>query len=79
METISMGGRPVAGFAVGEIGLAGEGAPPGTVSPRYAALMTGAAAGLLAHALDAPLWGDIAVGVVAAVVTKASIDKAASA
>jgi len=75
-ETVSLGGRPVAGFALGDSVAT---TPSGTVSPRYAALMTGAAAGLLAHTLRAPLWADVLVGAAAAVATKASIDRAAAA
>lgn len=47
------------------------------VSPAFAALMTGAAAGLLAHVLRAPVWGSIAAGVGAALVTHVGIDQAA--
>ena len=79
METISFGGQQVAGFALGQSPPVGVGADtPYVATPRYAALMTGAAAGLLAHTLDAPLWGDIVVGVVAAVATKVAIDKTAT-
>ena len=47
------------------------------VSPAFAALMTGAAAGLLAHVLHAPMWGSIAAGVGAALVTHVGIDQTA--
>ena len=73
MERIALGGRQVQGFALGQptgVGV-GEG---GVVSPRYASLMTGAAAGLLVYVLSAPVWLAIVAGAGAAVVTKASID-----
>lgn len=47
------------------------------VSPVFAALMTGAAAGLLAHVLHAPMWGSIVVGAGAALVTHVGIDQTA--
>ena len=62
------------GFALGQPVGVGDG---GAVSPRYASLMTGAAAGLLAYVLDAPVWGSILVGAGAAVATKVVIDRAA--
>ncbi len=58
----------------GPVGLAGVDV---RVSPAFAALMTGAAAGLLAHVLHAPTWGSIAVGVGAALVTHVGIDQTA--
>jgi hypothetical protein len=54
-----------------EVGLAGPGA-----SPVYAAVMTGAAAGLLATVLRAPLWGAILAGAGAAFVTHVGIERA---
>ena len=72
METISLGGRPAAGFALGQPVGVGEG---GVVSPRYASVMTGAAAGLFAYVLHAPVWGAVVVGAGAAIITKASIDR----
>jgi len=48
-----------------------------SVSPAFAALTTGAAAGLLAHVLHAPMWGSILVGAGAALFTHVGIDRAA--
>jgi hypothetical protein len=64
-------------------GMLGESASTGLagvdirVSPVFASLMTGAAAGLLAHVLHAPMWGAIVTGVGAALVTHVGIDKTA--
>lgn len=72
--------RPCASQQAGAL----NGAPSGDlagvdirVSPAFAALMTGAAAGLLAHVLHAPMWGSIAAGVGAALVTHVGIDQTA--
>jgi hypothetical protein len=64
--------------ALGEpsLGLAGVNV---SVSPAFAALTTGAAAGLLAHVLHAPMWGSILVGAGAALFTHVGIDRAATA
>jgi hypothetical protein len=75
METISFGGRTVRGFALGDA----SGAPSPGASPVFAAVMTGATAGLLAYVLKAPLWGSIVAGSGAAFVTKWGIDRAAGA
>ena len=48
----------------------------GTASTTYAAVMTGAAAGLLVHALKGPTWGAIASAAGAALFTKFAIDRA---
>ena len=73
MESISLGGRPIAGFALADqIGVGADSA-----SPKYAALMTGAAAGLFVYVLKAPVWGAIVVGSLAAITTKYAIDQAA--
>jgi hypothetical protein len=75
MEHISLGGRPVAGFASGQLGQPiGLGAP-GPVT--YAALMTGAAAGLLVYVLKGPVWGAIVAGSAVAMATKYTIESAA--
>lgn len=74
MEYVSLGGRQVPGFALGQPAGVVE---TGVVSSRYAALMTGAAAGLLTYVLDAPVWGAVAVGAGAALITKVSIDRTA--
>jgi hypothetical protein len=75
MENISIGGRPMPGFALGEpVGVGQD----GVASSKYAALMTGAATGLLVYVLQAPVWGAVLAGAAAAVVTKASIDRAAA-
>ena len=78
METISFGGRSVAGFGLGAPA-SGASAWYGVVaSPAYASLMSGAAAGLLAYTLRAPVWGAVLIGTAGAVATKIGIDKAAS-
>ena len=61
------GRRPAVGVSDAPIG----------ASPVFAAVMTGAAAGLLAHVLKAPTWGAIAAGVGGALLTKVGIDRAA--
>lgn len=43
----------------------------------YAALMTGAAAELLAYVLDAPVWGSVLIGSGTALATKVSLDRTA--
>ena len=73
MESISLGGRQVSGFALGQQVGVGE---DGVASSKYAALMTGAAAGLLVYVLDAPVWGAVVAGAATALVTKVSIDRA---
>jgi hypothetical protein len=72
VESVSLSGRPAAGFGVGQL------ADPltGTASTTYAAVMTGAAAGLLVHALKGPTWGAIASAAGAALFTKFAIDRA---
>lgn len=75
MERISLGGRPAAGFALGQpIGSSDSGG----VSPTYAAVMTGAAAGLLVYVLRAPTWGAVLAGAGTALVTKVGIERAAA-
>ena len=74
METISLGNRPVPGFALGQPVGVGDG---GVVTPTYAAMMTGAAAGLLTYVLNAPVWGAVVVGALVATTTKYGIDRAA--
>ena len=76
METVSIGGRRTCGFALERSGVS-DGPAPVTATPAIAAVAAGAAAGLLAHTLRAPLWGAIAAGCGAALVTKVGIDKAA--
>ena len=46
-------------------------------SPRYASVMTGAAVGLLAYVLQAPLWASILLGAGGAITTKYVIDQSA--
>jgi len=53
------------------VGVAGPGA-----SPVFAAVMTGAAVGLFAHVVRAPLWGAIVAGAAAAFVTHVGIERA---
>lgn len=62
------------GFALGQPVGVGE---AGFVSPTYAAVMTGAAAGLLTYVLNAPVWGAIVVGALVATTTKYGIDRTA--
>lgn len=75
MESVSLGGRPVAGFGIGQP--VGVGDVSVGVSPAYAAVMTGAAAGLLAYVLRAPTWGAVLSGAGAALVTMVGIERAA--
>jgi hypothetical protein len=72
METISRGGRPVAGF----VGAATTSSPG--VSPAYAAIATGATVGLLAYVLKAPAGWAVLIGSAGALVTKVGIDAAAA-
>lgn len=51
-------------------------AQAGGGSMLYAELMTGAAVGLLAHILRAPLWGAVVAGAGAALMTRIGIDRA---
>ena len=75
-----MGGRAVAGFALGQpVGLVASSDGGSVVSPTYAAVMTGATVGLLAYVLKAPLWGAVVSGAGAALVTKYGIDRAVAA
>jgi hypothetical protein len=71
MEHVSRGGRSVAGFALGRVG----DAPGPAATPILAAVMTGAAAGLLAYTLRAPTWGALLAGSGAMLVTKLAIDR----
>jgi hypothetical protein len=73
METISFGGRPVQGFA---LGASGGVSSPGA-SPAFAAVMAGATAGLLVYTFKGPLWGSILAGSGVAFVTKWGIDRSA--
>lgn len=75
MENVSLGGRTVPGFALGQP--VGVGDASATVSPVYASVMTGAAAGLLAYVLSAPVWGAIVAGAAVATTTKYAIDRSA--
>ena len=70
MDVVCRGGHQVAGFGVG----GSAPSPPPTVA--IASVMTGAAAGLLAYVLRAPVWGAILVGAGSAVVAKVAIDRA---
>lgn len=74
METISIGGRQVPGFALGQ---AKTDTVKFAVSPAVAAVSVGVTAGLLAAVLKAPLWATIVSGSAAALATKVGIDKAA--
>ena len=76
MESVAFGGRKVPGFALGE--QVGVGESTTLVSPTYASLMTGAAAGLLAYTLRAPAWGAVLLGAAAATTTKYAIDRASA-
>jgi hypothetical protein len=73
MDAIRFGGRPVAGFALGQ----GIGDAPVGANPTYAAVMTGAAVGLGAYVLRAPVWGAVVSGALAALLAKTGMDRAA--
>lgn len=66
-----------------QVGALGDGPSTGLagvdvrVSPAFASIMAGAAAGLLAHVLHAPTWGAILTGGAVAMVTNVGIDKTA--
>jgi len=74
METISLNGRRVPGFALGQ---ASADTVKFAVTPAVAAVSVGVTAGLLAAVLHAPLWATLVTGSAAALVTKVGIDKAA--
>ena len=74
METISLNGRVVPGFALGQ---ASQDTVKFAVTPAVAAVGVGVTAGLLAAVLHAPVWATIVAGSAAALVTKVGIDKAA--
>lgn len=91
MEVLYRGGRPVGmGLAPETPLLDLVHCPDGSIHPSgqcppapspggpvaLASVMTGAAAGLLAYVLKAPLWGSILVGAGGAVATKVIIDRA---
>lgn len=74
-ETISLGGRRVTGFSLGD-----DSSKPASivkVTPALAAVSVGVTAGLFAAVLHAPVWGSILAGSAAAIVTKVGIDKSA--
>ncbi len=75
MESISIGGRQVQGFALGQ--RVGVGETVTGVSPTYAAVMTGAAAGLAVVVFKGPMWGGILAFAGVAVLTKLGIENAA--
>jgi hypothetical protein len=75
-ETIMLRGRPAVGFALGSQPV-GVSEVPASATPVLAAVMTGAAAGLLAHVLKAPVWGAIMAGAGAAFLAKVGIDRVA--
>lgn len=72
MDTLYLAGRPVRGFALGDDSPT---APAGAGVVTAAAVMAGAAAGLLAHVLRAPLWGSLLGAAGAALATKVAIDR----
>jgi len=74
MESISLNGRRVPGFALGQ---ASADTVKFAVTPAVAAVGVGVTAGLLAAVLHAPTWATIVSGCAAAIVTKVGIDKAA--
>ena len=71
MDTVSLGGRRVAGFSLGA-----DSAPVVTATPAVAAMAVGTTASLFVAALKAPMWGTILAGSLAALVTKVAIDRA---
>ena len=71
MESISLGGRPVPGFALGE-------SVTVSATPVVAALMVGATVGLLAHVLPASTGAAILYGAGATVLAKIGMDKASA-
>ena len=75
METISLNGRAVPGFSLGQD--ASKETVKFAVTPAVAAVSVGITAGLLAAVLHAPLWATIVAGSAAALVTKVGIDKSA--
>ncbi len=75
METISLNGRAVPGFSLGQD--ASKETVKFAVTPAVAAVSVGVTAGLLAAVLHAPLWGTIVAGCAGALFTKVGIDKAA--
>jgi len=75
METISLGGHIVPGFALGAPSTPSNDGG-GTVA--LASMMTGATAGLLAYVVKAPVWGAVLAGAGAALLTKVGIDRAAA-
>jgi hypothetical protein len=72
MESVSLGGRPVAGFSLGEVGVS---ATSGCVC--MPPILVGAAAGTgmaaIAHQFGAPLWGTVVSGVGLAIGTWAAL------
>jgi len=74
MESISLNGRRVPGFALGQ---ASADTVKFAVTPAVAAVGVGVTAGLLAAVLHAPLWGTLVAGCAGALFTKVGIDKAA--
>ena len=75
MERISLNGRAVPGFSLGQD--ASKETVKFAVTPAVAAVSVGVTAGLLAAVLHAPLWGTIVAGCAGALVTKVGIDKSA--
>lgn len=75
MERISLNGRAIPGFSLGQD--ASKETVKFAVTPAVAAVSVGITAGLLAAVLHAPLWGTIVVGAGAALATKVGVDKAA--
>jgi len=68
METISRGGRPVAGFSLAGVGVGQSGGGGGVFVPAW---LAGAGAGVGVAALTdyfgAPLWGTVLGGVGSAI------------
>jgi hypothetical protein len=74
METISLGGRPVSGFAA-----LGENVSTNKATPVLAAVMVGSTVGLLAHMFKARTGYAILLGAGATVIAHYGIDRASQA
>jgi len=75
MESISHGGRPVSGFALGYPPSTGLGAVSGgvCVPPLIAGIGFGAGVAALAHYFRAPTWGVVVSGVGTGIATWAAL------
>lgn len=76
-ESISLGGRRVSGFTLGATEEPTDEVVVG-VSPTYAAIMTGATAGLAVLVFKGPAWGSVLAFAGVSVLTKFGIENAAA-